>query len=279
MENDFMNQVRRAAEESEFLQLVAAVKQDGGLSLALGHCSVRPLYPEEIVRLEALGNTADDWLMIRVADGFDWRRVKQSSFHGRVVLGRFAKRSRVAEGLDLPTGVYRSTLSNCVVGNEALIRDVRILANYVVGDSAILADCGRISCALETSFGNGMVLAAGVQGGGREFPVYAEIDVDVAVHVARQRQPRGLLEAYASAVADYRGRALSTRGIIGRGALVRATPLVENTFIGVCARVDGATRVTESTLLSCPDEPTEVASGAIVNQSLLQWGARANTLA
>src|SRR5262249_6656776 len=125
--------VGAAMADSELARAADSVRQDGGLALALGGARVRPLYPEEVARLEAQGNVADDWRRVRVADGFDWQRVRQSSFHGDVVLGGFAGRARVAGGVELPAGVSHSTLIDCVIGHDALVRDVKLLANYVVG--------------------------------------------------------------------------------------------------------------------------------------------------
>src|SRR5207248_987124 len=43
--------------------------------------------------------------------------------------------------------------------------------------------------------------------------------------------------------------------------------------------VDGATAVVRSTLLSTADEPAEVSTGALVSDSVLQWGSRATSMA
>src|SRR5262249_40492689 len=72
---------------------------------------------------------------------------------------------------------------------------------------------------------------------------------------------------------------LSEHGVICRGAAIRSTPMIRNTFVGPHARIDGATLVAESTLLSTSEEPIEVKSGACVTGSILQWGSRATTLA
>lgn len=271
--------VLAARADSDFLRAVGSVRRDGGLMLALGRSRLRRLYPEEVVRLEGLGNTCEDWSRVRVADGFDWRRVLHSSFHGDVVLGRFARRVSLEEGLELPAGIYRSTLSDCVVGDDVLVRDVKLLANYVLGPGAVLVNCGRISCDPGTSFGNGTALPLGIESGGREVAVYAEIDVDVAGAVTRSRARRDFLHAYGRAVADYTAEAASQRGIIERGCTVSNTPTIRNAYLGPHAVIDGATLVTDSTLLSGEDEPVRVESGACVSRSLLQWGSRASTLA
>src|SRR6266566_2638626 len=165
--DDLAGQVRAAAARSELLRAVASVRQDGGRRLALGAEPVRALSDEEVARLERHGNAAEDWSKVLVAEGFDPGRVRGSHFLGEVVLGRFAGRVKAGRGVEVPAGVYNSTLAGCVVGHDALVRDVRLLANYVVGPGAVLLDCGRVTCEAATTFGNGAVLPVGIETGGR----------------------------------------------------------------------------------------------------------------
>jgi hypothetical protein len=271
--------VHAALASSAFLRDVAAVGADGGRTFGLGAARVRPLFPEEVARLESAGNTSGDWSRVRVSEGFDWRCVRDSHFGGDVLLGRLGGEVRLAEGVSVPAGVFRSTVVDGVVGDDALVRDVKLLARCVLGPGAVLFDCGEVVCDGPTAFGNGAVLPLGPETGGREVAVYAEIDVETAAAVARSRGRRDLLARYAAAVAIYAARARSTRVIVGPGASLRHVSRVRNAYVGAGARVDGATLVEESTLLGDPDEPAVVESGACVTGSLLQWGSRASTLA
>src|SRR5262249_30639936 len=147
------------------------------------------------------------------------------------------------------------------------------------GQHVVLLDCGTVTCEAPTSFGNGILVPVGVEGGGREVPVYAEMDVDSAATVARSRADHDFLRHFAEAVAHYAAQVSSTRGVIGPGAVIRNTPTLRNTYLGPHARIDGATFVTESTVLSNSEEPAEIASGACVTGALLQWGSQVSTMA
>jgi hypothetical protein len=258
---------------------VASVRQDGGRAFALGNAPLRPLHPAEILQLERLGNEAQDWQQLRVAEGFDPGRVRRCCFHGEVVLGRFAGVVDLGEGVQLPAGVYNSTLAQCIVGHDALLRDLKLLANYVVGRAALVWDCGRVVCTGETAFGVGRAVSVGPESGGRKVSVYPELTVDTAAAVAGPPRQAALVQRYNAAVAQYRSRATSMRGIVGHGAWVCHTPVVENTYLGRHARVDGASLVADSTLLSDEGESTCIESGACVRHSLLQWGSRVRTQA
>jgi len=271
--------VRRLAADSELLRAVASVREDGGLRYALGAAALRNLYKPEVDLLESLGNTARDWSRVRVADGFNPRRVRGCEFHGHVTLGRFTRTVELAGGLEVVAGLSDSTVADCVVGHNALVRGVGLLSNYVVAEGAVLADCGRVTCAPGATFGNGGRVAAALEGGGRDVEVFAELDVELAAAVARPGARRAELEGYLRAVAFYRDRAASNRGIIGPGARVWSVPRVEDAYVGPAAAVDGATAVVRSTLLSTADEPAEVSTGALVSDSVLQWGSRAASMA
>jgi hypothetical protein len=278
-EADPLARVWSALTSSELLQTVARVRGDGGRTFALGSAGVRGLMPEEVQRLERAGNTCSDWSRVRVSKGFDWRTVQHCTLQGDIVLGRFSGEVAVGEGIALPAGVSHSTLIDCVVGGGALVRDVRLLANYVVGEGAVLLDCGCIACDRQTTFGNGNVLSLGLEIGGRDVRVFAEIDVELAAAVARSQGRPCFLEQYAAAVNEYVERVRSGRGIIGRSASVRHTPQIRNTYVGPHARVEGATLVVNSTLLSDADDPVCVEAGACVTHALLQWGSRVATMA
>jgi hypothetical protein len=279
MNRTVLRRVRAAAAKSELLHAVASVRHDGGLRLALGGATIRRLSATEISRLEQLGNEADAWSNVWVADGFDPERVRRCCLHGVVVLGRFAGLVCVAEDVALPAGVYNSNLADSVVGHDACVRDVRLLAKYVLGAGAVVFDCGTIACAGKTAFGNGQYLRLGPETGGREVPAFAELDVETAAACTRQRRRSALFARYAATVARYKARATGARGVIERGARLRAVPDLRNTYVGPHAVIEGASTVTESTLLSNAEEPTRVESGCCVRSSLLQWGSHVSTLA
>ena len=52
-----------------------------------------------------------------------------------------------------------------------------------------------------------------------------------------------------------------------------------NCYIGPSARISGATKLEETTILSNPEEPAQVLGGGWVRSSLLQWGCRVDSMA
>ena len=263
--------VRKALAEGELSRGLAAARQATG--------ETRALSSEEIKALEKNGNGAADWQRVRVRDGFRPSKVRGCWFTGEVELGRFEQEVELAGGVRLGSGVYNADLKDVVIGDNALILNVGVLAGYVIGAGALIMGCGEVVAARGTAFGCGLQLKVGPETGGREFRAYAEITVDVARRLALARSDQRMLAAYDEAIDEYIQTLADRPGVIGAGARVTSTPRVLNAFIGEGAQVDGATAVINATLLSSSDEPARVAAGALVEDSILQRGARAESLA
>ena len=279
MSESLERQVRRLTAASELIETAASVRRDGGVSLALGQGPLRQLFKPEILLLEAQGNTAEEWSRVRVAAGFNPRRVRNCEFRGDVVLGEFKRRVGLVDGVEVIPGVSNCTLVDCVIGNDAVVRDVRLLANYVVGPDAVVVNCGRITCSAGATFGNGARIPVALEGGGREIEVFAEMSVALAAAATHPGPRRPELEGYRRAVAEYRDRVSSDRGVIATGANIWNVPRIEDSHIGAAARIDGATLISRTTILSTPDEPVVIESGAIVTDSIVQWGCRVTGMA
>src|SRR5262245_42757162 len=260
-----------AIRDSDFIRTLRSVSRDGGVQLALAGEAVRPLRELEIRELVANGNTANGWHRVRVVEGFRPNRVRQSDFRGDVILGRFEGTTRGPGGVEPPAGVVRSTISNCVIGHDAIIRNVDLLSGYVVGERASVSDCGRVICDGPTTFGNGIAIPIGPQCGGRWLRAFAEMTLALADRLTSPTAD-GLEERFAEFIAEYLEQARSVRGVIGPGSVVSHVPVIRNVYIGASAELDAATRIENATLLSTPEEPVHVRDGACIADSVLQWG-------
>jgi hypothetical protein len=96
--------------------------------------------------------------------------------------------------------------------------------------------------------------------------------VALAARIAAFRSNRRLLEEYEMAVEQYTRKTSSRAGIVESRAVVKNTPKIINCYIGSGAVIDAATSLENTTVLSNVAEPSRVASGACVRDSLVQWG-------
>ena len=269
--------VSRAMRESQLLRAADRMRGDAAQAFIQDACRLRALAPREVLLLEKLGNCADDWAGIRVTPDFDAQRVRHCQFHGNVILGCFAGALLLPEGIKLPSGVYHSSLADCIVGDDALVRHVGMLAGYAVGQGAFISNCGSVACTHRTTFGNGQCLPLGIEGGGRDLPVFAEITLPLAAALTSGPTRHQFLNQYQLAIAEYLSRAASMRAVIERGAIVRNTSKVWDTFVGPHAQIEDANSVDSCTLLSSAEEPARIQSGACLSHVLLQWGSSCTT--
>jgi hypothetical protein len=273
----------KAAEAAPTLtELAARIGQDAELVDA-GHLVakrpanvlgllLRDLGREEIAVMEDRGCRADDWKLIQVAQDFDPFRVRRVHLHGRCVLGRFSGEVEVMPGISLATGIYDSTLIACQIGNDCLLENVRFAANVIIDREAVLFDVGSITCSGAATFGCGLDIAVGPETGGREVPVWAELTVEHAALIARERGDLEGQAAVRAAVARYAQALTSPVSWVRRRARVRHTERIRDAYIGIAAVIDHALEVSNAALFSSAEEPTRVSGGASVADSVLQPG-------
>ncbi len=275
-----IEEVEKAREKSQVV--LAATLARKGLSEIAAELfpgkSLVPLYDETVAALERQGNSSSDWNKVKVAEDFDPRRVRNCRFEGDCLLGVFTGEVEV-QGAKVSTGIYSSTIVNCLIASDALISDVKLLSNYIVWEKAVLFNCGIIACKRDADFGNGSELPIAIETGGREVRIYAEITIPIAATVATSRSDAKFLKRYNQALDKYVRQVTSPKGIIERGARILNAKKVIDSYIGECAHIDGAEAVENSTLLSAEGEETEISGGAIVRSSLLQWGCEVTSMA
>jgi len=256
--------------QSELLDAARQVakRRDNVLGLLL-----RALTREEIAVMEDRGCRADDWAQVTVAQDFDAFRVRRSHFKGRCVLGRFTGEVEVMPGISLATGIYDCTLINCQVGNDCLLENVRFAASTVIDRDAVLFDVGSITCSGAAAFGCGQDLKLACELGGREVPLWAEITVEEAAVIVRERGDLAGQQAVRAAVQRYMQAVTSPVNWVRRTARIRHSERLRDCWIGAGAVVDHAMELANVAVLSSPEEPTAVSRGAAVTDTVLQWGA------
>jgi hypothetical protein len=272
VEEYFENRFR----ESQLIGLVRSLKERSEASYLFGN-TVRPLTDDEIECLRRQGCEASDWRSIHVVAGFDPGRVTETRFQGKCVLGRLAGTHEIAPGVRVPSGIRRSLLADCEVGNDALVLDCPLVANYLIGDGARLRAVGEIIAAPNAAFGNGVEMALALETGERSIRSFAEIDLELAVRLVREPRASDFRRAYDDFMRRYLEALKLPKGYIGPKAVIQVCGRVRDTIVGEGAVIHGASVVQNSTLLSSADEPVHVGDGAAVINSILQWGASAES--
>ncbi len=265
-------QVLRLMRRSDYLKSIAAAKAATREARGL-----RMLTTDEITALKDQHNAAEEWSRVWVSKDFNPHKVVGCYFSGDVDLGVFKERIELERGVMIGTGVYNCDLKDVSVGDNAFVSNNTLIANCYIGARAIVEGCGSIVCAGETMYGNGPRVSLGLEAGGRETAIFAELTVELAKRIASFRRDRKTIDDYELAVEMYSRAAASRIGIIEANAIVKNTPKILNCYIGAGAQVDAATALENSSVLSNVAERTHIGSGAFLRDSIVQWGSFVET--
>ncbi|MDK2973094.1 MAG: hypothetical protein PWP23_2849 [Candidatus Sumerlaeota bacterium] len=217
---------------------------------------------------------APDWNAVEVKDGFDARRVRNVRFSGKIRIGALSGTVTMEGGVALRSGIVDSTIDNCEIGDNVRISNVRgHIANYVVGDGAVIVDVGVMATGPGASFGNGVSVEAVNEAGGREVKIFDELSSQFAYLTAMHRYRPRMIERLDAMVDAYTAKVKSDRGKIGAGASITHCDEIRDVNIGPGAKLSGARRLTNGTILSEPGAPTFVGSNVIADDFIFAEGA------
>ncbi len=265
--------LRRLVRGSPLLATAASLRESGGLSFR-----TRTLSAPETLQLERQGCFCQDWTRVRVQDGFDAAAVRETTFEGDVSIARFSGTVMLPGHVSLSTGIRRAHIRDAVIGN-CCIHDVGLIARQVIQDTAVVFRVGSLVASATSVFATGVKVQVGLETGGREIPLFAELDMELATWLATHPGESPERKAFDEAFHQHLDMVRHPAGFVGEGALVCNTATVRNTWIGPYARVDGAQLVRDVAVLSSIEAPTQIRDGAVVEHAVLQPGVQVRTMA
>jgi hypothetical protein len=234
---------------------------------------LRALTEKEIESLEQRGCTAEDWRKVGVARGFDTNRLLDVSFFGTVEIGRNTGWTTL-DGLRRPCGLYHAVIADCSVGNDVFISRIgSSIQGYVIEDDVVIEDISCLVCEAGVFFGNGYSVPVMNETGGRSVALFNELTAQIAHLVVFYRHDSALQSKLDTLISEQVQSRRHSRGRVSRGARIRDCGRIKNTCIGPWARVLGASRVEDGTILSCAEHPTKVGAGVIMEHFVLSEGA------
>ncbi len=182
--------------------------------------SLRKISGEERKLLAQRGCYAESWDQILVSKDFCVDQLLNVRFAGSVTIESGAK---IAESY---------------------------VANYVIGEGAIIDGVARLECRKETTFANGVEVASINENGGRNILIYDELRAQTAYVWALYRDQKVMCERLHAMVEKYANDRRSTIGRVGRGAKVISSKLIREVDIRDGVVVEGASLIECATLMS-----------------------------
>ncbi len=234
----------------------------------------RSLTSQEIAELTDRGCTCSDWSKVRVAEGFDPATVRRTQFGGHVKLGVFERQVAFFGGVKKRAGISDATIHNCTIGNNVYISAVRnYIANYIIEDEAVIDNIDLLATEGESCFGNGTQVAVVNEAGGREIPIFDRMSAHVAYIMTFYRHRKGAIDNLGKMVAAYTDHVRSPMGIVGKGARLTNCRTIRNVRIGPAALIDGASRLENGSINSCPEDPVHIGSGVYAKDFIICSGS------
>jgi hypothetical protein len=233
----------------------------------------RNLKAAEIAALEKQGCHCDDWSSITVSTSFKPDNIRQVRFEGKVCLGLLEGRVSTAAGLERPAGLYFSHLKDCEIHDRVSISGVGFLAGYVVESDVIIENAASIAVEGETTFGNGVVVEALNEGGGRELILFDRLSAQIAYLAVNYRHDPEMIARLESLIRRYIEGKKANRGLIRSGTCIRNAGVVRNVYFGPAAQVDGAQLLEEGSLASSREDPVRIGHGVIAGHFIALSGA------
>ena len=235
----------------------------------------RSLSSEEIARLISQGCSCADWSKVQVADNFDAATVKSTHFCGQVKLGVFEKQVSFFGGVTKPTGISNATIHNCTIGNNVYINHVRnYIANYIIQDDVVIDNIDLLAVEGESSFGNGTEVAVVNEAGGREIPIYDHLSAHTAYIIAFYRHRPKVIQKLRKMIADYTASVTSSMGLVAKGAKLLNCRIIKNVKIGPASVIEGADRLENGSVNSCPQDPIYIGHGVFAENFVVCSGSK-----
>ena len=230
--------------------------------------NMRNLTNTEIAILEQQGCTAEDWMQILVADDFQANRISRVNFFGHIVIGSLLGMVTVEEGFQRPCGIYNATLKDVSIGDGCFIENVGgYIADYSISDHCYIANIGIMTTQGIPAFGNGTVVSVLNEGGDGNVVIYDRLTAQIAWLMLHDESVRQM------ALREIASRPQMDKGEVGEGCRIVGVKEIQNALIQSYCEIQGASRLSNVTLLSSDDAPTYIGTDTIIENTVVALGA------
>lgn len=234
----------------------------------------RNLTDSEISLLEKNGCAAEDWSRIQVNPELDPQRLHQVYFAGDVKIGLLSGEIEVEKGVRKPSGIYRTYIKDCIIGDGVYITGVSNLVSYHIDQRVAIENVNTLMTEGESTFGNGIELEVLNEGGGRDLPICDKLSAQMAHIMVNYQHDRKLNENLGKIIREYTDTKKSDKGTIGEGVRIIGTHTIRNVNVGSYAEIYGAMHLEEGTISSCKEAPVIIGPGVTAKEFMVLSGSK-----
>ena len=234
----------------------------------------RKLTDEEILVLENNNCRADDWESVNVSDDFNPAYLRDVVFYGEIFLGDFDRNIEVSPSFLKHSGIYSATLRNVTVGDNCLIEHVNnYINNYTIGDNCYISNIATLETTEGTTYGQGNIISVMKPSSEGNVVLCTQLNSQLAALMVKYSHDKELRETLRNMARETIDTQLPERGIIGDGVKIMNTVEITNTILGDYCEVNGAARLSDTTVMGTTDASVFIGTGVICENSIISDGA------
>ena len=234
----------------------------------------RPLTSEEIEVLKSNDCWAEDWTSVNVAEDFKPNFMHRVMLYGEVNIGAFNKNVEVSQGFVKHAGINNATLRNVTIGDDCLIENVgNFINNYTIGDDCYISNISTMETTEGATYGEGNLVSVLNEVGEGNVILFSDLNSQLAAFMVKHFSNKDLKEKIRQLIKTDIDNKMPERGQIGNNVKIVNTKEITNCIINDFCEVNGASRLSDCTLLGSAHGNVYVGTGVIAENSIIAEGA------
>ncbi|NOX90107.1 MAG: DUF4954 family protein [Calditrichaeota bacterium] len=245
----------------------------------------RKLTSKEIEILVKNNNSAENWDKIFVTKNFTPTLVRNCEFWGLVRMGDLTPGYLEYHKLRLPIGLHNSTIISCDLGDNVVVRNVRYLSHFIIGNHCILFNLDEMITVDNAKFGNGIVkegeteevriwIELANENGNRAVLPFAGMLPADAYLWSRNRADKSLQQRFIELTDKSGDTRRGFYGLVGDHCVIKNSRIIKNVNFGSHCYVKGANKLKNLTIQSSTEEPTQIGEGVELVNGIIGYGNR-----
>ena len=230
----------------------------------------RQLTNEEINVLESNSCWAEDWTRVKVAEAFSPYGFHRVVFYGDIQLGVFEKQVEVTKGFTKRAGINDATLRNVTVGDNCLIEKVgHFINNYTIGNDCYISNISTMETTDGATYGEGHSVSVLNEMGDGNLILFRDLNSQLAAFMVKHFKDKQLKDNITRLINEEIRFSLPERGTIGSGVKIINTKEITNTVVKDDCEINGASRLSDCTIMSSKDASVYIGTGVICENSII----------
>ena len=234
----------------------------------------RSLTSEEIEVLKSNDCWAEDWTSINVSEDFKPNYMHRVMLYGEVNIGAFNKNVEVSQGFVKHSGINNATLRNVTIGDDCLIENVgNFINNYSIGDDCYISNISTMETTEGATFGEGNLVSVLNEVGEGNVILFSDLNSQLAAFMVKHFSDKELKENIRQLIKTDIENKAPERGQIGSNVKIVNTKEITNCVINDLCEVNGASRLSDCTLLGSVHGNVYIGTGVIIENSIIAEGS------